>query len=129
MSLFREWTLVAGGDRARSRVEEDDVGVRYDGGVGEVEHVRQRPGDAVEGASADALAGEEDVFDEAGDGALVGDGGVNGVLLGPGGDNQERLTRPIATTALSVKGGGAQSRQSRGGSGGADADTCSIERV
>ena len=120
--------LVAAGDRTRSWIEKDDIGIRYDSRVGEVEHVGQLTGDAVEGASADALAGKEDVFDEAGDGALIGDGGVKGILLGPGGDNQERLTRTVAATTLSVEGCGADTRQSSGGSAGADADASSIER-
>src|SRR5437879_2232022 len=121
--------LVARRDRASGWIEENDVGIRYHCSVGEVEHVGQRPGDAVEGASADTLAGEKDVFDEARDGALVGHGQVNRILLGPGRDNQEGLTRTVAATTLRVEGRCADTRQSSGRGRCADADPRSVERV
>jgi len=121
--------LVTAGDRTSGWVEEDDVGVRYNGAVRDVEHIRQRPGDAVEGAPADTLAGEEDVFDEACDGTLVGNGGVDGILVGPWGDHHEGKTRTIAATALSVEGARGNAWQGSGRGGGADADACAVDNV
>ena len=57
-------------------------------------------------SSADALAAEEDVLDEAETGRLVGDGGVDVVLLGPGRDDQQGLTWTVAATSLSGAGAG-----------------------
>jgi hypothetical protein len=107
----------------------DDVGVRHDGSIAEVEHVVQRAGDAVCRASADTLAAEEDVLDEAGDRGLIGDGGVDCVLLRPGGDDQEGLTWTVAAASLSVECSRVEAGQSGCCCGGADADAGSVDSV
>ena len=40
------------------------------------------------------------IFDKAGDGALVGDGGVDGVLFGPGRDDDEGHAGAVSAAAL-----------------------------
>src|SRR3984957_2611455 len=103
---------VTGGDGAGCGVEENDVGVGSNG-ARKVEHVHERARNCIGGAAANARAAEEDVLDEAGDRGLVGDGGVDEVLLGPWRDHQKRQTWSVAATAL--YGGGTFDAKKRGG--------------
>ena len=97
MNQFRS---VAAGDDASCGVEDDNVRIGHDGSVAEVEHVIEGASGAVCRPRADALAAEEDVFDEFGDGGLIGDGGVDHVLLRPGRDDQQGLTWTVAAASL-----------------------------
>ena len=122
--------LVAAGHYAGRRVQLDDVRVRKDRRIAEVEHVGEWTGDGICRSSPETLAAKEDILDEANDRGLVSDGSVEEVLFSPGRDDQEGLTGTVAATALSVGSRrGIDARQSGGSGSRADADSGSVDEV
>ena len=68
----------------------------------EVEHLSDRVGDPIERAAAQALSTQPVVLDEVDDGTLIAHAVVDEVLLGPGGNDQQREPRAVTSAAQSM---------------------------
>ena len=75
--------------------------MRYRGCAREIEHVLDSSGNRISRALAQP-AKTPVIFDEGDDRALVGQGVIDKVSLGPTGHQQERLARSISATSLGL---------------------------